>query len=97
MREYSLIGFDSTVDSRSSYEAATAAGSLRRFKLTSEYRTMLRRTIEQFGTDERHAKTNLAKARVRLRRWEAETELAHLAGGGAPSPFDGLIALRSSG
>ncbi|HBH81029.1 MAG TPA: hypothetical protein DDY39_14480 [Nitrospira sp.] len=97
MREYSLIGLDGKFDSRSNYECATAAGSLRRFKHTSEYRTMLRRAIEQSGTDERHAKTNLAKARVRLRRWEAETELALLEAGGTPTAFEGVIALRSRG
>lgn len=81
---------------RSGYEVASdAKSSLRRFKTSMEYRALLRRTIQQAGAEERGAKTHLAKARVRLQKFEAETELADIEAGGAPSAFHGLIALHS--
>lgn len=92
MKEYtSGLGYDT--DSRSGYEYTTAQSSLRRFKRTAEYRALLQKTVQAAGTEERGAKTQVAKARVRLRKFEAETELADLQAGGAPSPFHGLIAI----
>lgn len=77
------------------YGSTSATRSLYRFKLGSEYRAMLRQVIRRAPAAERLAKTHLAKARVRLQKFEAETELASLEAGGVPSAVQGFIAIRS--
>lgn len=78
------------------YGSTSATRSLSRFKLSHEYRDMLRQFIRRAPAAERLARTNVAKARVRLQKLEAETELASLEVGGVPSAFQGFIAIRST-
>lgn len=80
--------------SRSGLENTAGAHSLRRYKLTSVYRLQLRRAILDADAAESRAHTDLEKRKLRLRRFEARTELAHLESGGMPSATYGLIALR---
>lgn len=81
-------------ENSSFYEKTEAADSLRQYKRSSAYRLQLRRAILNSESAELRTSSNLEKRKIRLRKFEAETELQHLQAGGSPSALSGWIALR---
>lgn len=95
MVEYPRTRFrDESTDRHGEYEVPEGVRSLRRYKKTPAYRVQLRRAVLEADAAEMRATSATEKAKVRLRKWEAEAELDHLESGGAPLVTSGLIALK---
>ncbi len=87
------MAYDLETGARGLLTRHEARASLRRFKKTSAYAALLKRTIAESTQLEKRATTPTGKRKARLDRMTAELELAQLAAGGRADEFSGLLAL----